>query len=92
MNNSAYIDDNTRNTLSLYNETTGLIEPARVDPVTGALLVFGVAPDSNTPTTYNRAGIDGNSRNTLSAYNETTTSIEALRCGTDGSLLVKVVS
>ena len=82
------IDGNTRNTLSAYNETTCLIEPLRVDPVTGALLVYGVAPDANSPTTYNRAGIDDSSRNTLSALNETQNIIEALRCGVDGSLLV----
>lgn len=85
----AYIDGNERNTISLYNETTGLIEPARVDPVTGALLIFAVSPDANTPTTFNRAGIDGNSKNTLSAWNDTTNSIEALRCGTSGALLIK---
>jgi hypothetical protein len=64
------IDGNTRNTWLLYNETTGLIEPARVDPVTGALLIYGVTADGNSPTTYNRAGIDGNSRNTISLWNE----------------------
>lgn len=85
------IDGNTRNTWGLYNETTGLIEPARVDPVTGALLIFGVALDANTPTTFNRAGIDANGRNTLSAWNDTSSGIEALRCGTDGSLLCKIV-
>jgi hypothetical protein len=85
---NAGIDGNTRNTWALYNETTGLIEPARVDPVTGALEVFAVTADANSPTTFNRAGIDDNGRNTLSALNETQNIIEALRCGTDGSLLV----
>jgi hypothetical protein len=82
------IDANTRNTLLLYNETTGGVEPARVDPVTGALLVYGVVADANTPATFNRAGIDGNTRNTLSAWNETQSIIEALRCGSSGELLV----
>jgi hypothetical protein len=85
---NANIDYNSRNVLTAYNETTGLIENLKVDPVTGALLVYGIAADSNTPTPYTRAGIDGNSRNTLSAWNETTNSIEALRCGSDGSLLI----
>lgn len=84
----AYIDANTRNTWSLYNETTGLIEPARVDPVTGALLVYGVGSASPTTPSFNRAGIDANSRNTLSGWDDTTNSIEAMRCGTDGSLLI----
>ena len=68
----ADIDANTRNTWLLYNETTGGVEPARVDPITGALLVYGVTADANTPATYNRAGIDGNSRNTISLWNEDT--------------------
>ncbi len=87
----ADIDANTRNTWLLYNETTGSVEPARVDPVTGALLVYGVTPDANTPATFNRAGIDGNTRNTLSAWNETQSIIEALRCGSSGELLITSV-
>lgn len=85
-------DANSRNTLSALNETTGLIEPLRVDPIFGALEIYGVVTDNNTPTTYNRAGIDGNGRNTLSAWNDTTGSIEALRCSIDGILLCKIVS
>lgn len=84
----AYIDGNTRNTWSLYNETTGLIEPARVDPVTGALLIYGVGSASPTPASYNRAGIDGNSRNTLSGLDDTTGNVEAFRCDSSGNLLV----
>jgi hypothetical protein len=84
----ADIDSNTRNTWLLYNETTGLIEPARVDPITGALLVYGVTADANTPATYNRAGIDGNSRNTISLWNDTTSAIESARCGVNGELLI----
>lgn len=84
----AYIDSNTRNTWSLYNETTGLIEPARVDPVTGALLVYGVGSISVTPSSYNRAGIDSNNKNTLSGLDEITNSIEAFRCDSNGNLLV----
>lgn len=85
----AYIDENTRDTLSLYNETTGQIEPARVDPVTGALLIYAVGnltPPS--PASFNRAGIDGNSRNTLSGWNDATSSIESFRSDNSGNLLV----
>jgi hypothetical protein len=85
---NAKIDDNTRNTWALYNETTGLIEPARVDPITGALLVYGVSADANSPTTYNRAGIDGNSRNTISLWNDTQSIVESARCGSNGELLI----
>ena len=87
-----YIDDNTRNTWLLYNETTGGVEPARVDPITGALLVYGVTADANTPATYNRAGIDGNSRNTISLWNDTQSIVESARCGVNGELLTKIVT
>ena len=84
----AYIDANDRNTLSLWNDTTGLIEPARVDPATGALLITIVSISPTTVASFNRAGIDANSRNTLSAWDETTSGIEALRCDSSGNLLV----
>jgi hypothetical protein len=86
--NHAYIDANTRNSWSLYNETTGIIEPARVDPVTGALLIYAVGNISATPSSFNRAGIDGNGRDTLAGLDETTNSIEAFRCDSSGNLLV----
>lgn len=82
------IDSNGRNTWGLYNETTGLIEDAVVDPILDALLIFGVTPDANTPTSVDRAKIDGNGRNTLSAFNEDTNGVESLRCGTEGELLI----
>lgn len=88
-NNSAYIDSNSRNTWSLYNETTGLIEPARVDPVTGALLIYITGFSSPTPSSYNRSGIDANERNTLSGWDDSTSSIEAFRCDSSGNLLIK---
>ena len=84
----ADIDDNTRNTWLLYNETTGGVEPARVDPITGALLIYISGTVSATPASYNRNGIDGNSRNTLGGWDDTTSSIEAFRCDNSGNLLV----
>ena len=84
----AFIDENTRNTWSLYNDTTGLIEPARVDPVTGALLIYATGIVSATPSSYNRAGIDSNGRNTLSGWDDTTNAPEAFRCDNSGILLV----
>ncbi|HWA06768.1 MAG TPA: hypothetical protein VG961_09485 [Ignavibacteria bacterium] len=88
---NAYIDENERNTLTAWNETTGEIEPLYVDPVTGALLVYAVSISSPTVTAFDRAGIDDNSRNTLSAWNDTTGSVEALRCDSSGNLLVMKV-
>ena len=85
-----YIDANDKPTLLAYNETTKLVEPVRVDPVTGALLVFAVADTGLTYSTLNNAKIDGNDNATLLAYNETTGLIEALRCGASGELLIKV--
>ena len=84
----SYIDSNDKPVLLAYNETTGLVEPVRVDPTLGYLEVFGVTADSNTPTAINRAFIDANDNATLTAYNETTGLIEALRCGTGGELLI----
>jgi hypothetical protein len=86
--NHAFIDGNTRDTWSLWNDTTGLIEPARVDPVTGALLVYAVGNASVTTTSFNRAGIDGNGRDTLSGWDDTTSSIESFRSDNSGNLLV----
>jgi len=83
-----YIDSNDKPALLAYNETTGLVEPVRIDAVLGYLEVFGVAPDANVPTSITRAFIDANDNQTLTGYNDTSGLIEALRCGTDGSLLV----
>ena len=83
-----YIDANDKPTLLAYNDTTGLVEPVRVDPVTGALEVFAVAADANTPTAINRAYIDANDNSTLIGFNETSGLIEAIRCGVGGELLV----
>lgn len=85
---NAKIDANEKNTWTAYNETTGLIEDVVVDPVTGALLVFGVTFDGNTPTALNRSLIDANDIPTETGYNETSGLIEALRCGSGGELLI----
>lgn len=87
----AHIDQNSRNILTGYNNTTGLIENFHVDPVTGALLVYGVASDGNTSSERLNAKMDGNSRNTLSAYNETSGQVESLQCSDNGELLIKIM-
>ncbi len=91
MPNHDSIDQNDHSTWTAYNETTGTVETLYTDPTTEALLCFGVAPDANTPTALNNAKIDENDNPTLLGYNETSGQIEAIRCGTDGSLLVKIV-
>lgn len=83
-----YIDENDKPVLLAYNETTGLVESVRVDPVTGAIECFGVTDDGGTYTALNNAKIDGNDNSTLLGYNETTGLVEALRCGSNGELLI----
>lgn len=83
-----YIDENDKPALLAYNETTGLVEPVRVDPVLDALYVFGVTDGGGTYTAINRALIDENENSTLLAYNETTGLVESLRCSDDNELLV----
>lgn len=90
MTTRASIDANDNATWLAYNETTGLTEPVYVDPTLGVLYIFAVAADSNTPTAIDRASIDANDNATQIAYNETTGLLEALRCGTNGELLVKL--
>lgn len=85
---NAKIDENDKPTWLAYNETTGLVEPVRVDPITGAIEVYGVIPDSNIPATINNALIDENDNATLLGYNETTGLVEPLRCGSGGELLI----
>lgn len=85
------IDANNRNVLSAQNDDTGEIEDLYVDPVTGALLVYGVADAGGTFTDLNELGIDENGRNTLGAWNEDTEQIESLRCSDQGELLVTIV-
>ena len=89
MSNVAKIDVNDKPTWLLWNATQGKTETAYVDPVTGAVLVYSVPTDGNTPTAINRALIDGNDNPTLSAYNDTSGLVEALRCDANGSLLVQ---
>lgn len=89
---TAQIDQNDVKTWLLYNETTGLIENAVVDPITGALLIYGVVSDLNTPTAINHALIDQNDVKTKLLYNETTGLVESARCGSGGELLVLEVS
>lgn len=88
----ARIDQNDKSTWLAYNETTGLVENVRVDPVTNALLIYIERWDGTTPTALNRAKIDANEKQTVIGYNETSGLIEAMRCTTDGYLLVKAVS
>ena len=83
-----YIDDNDKPVLLAYNETTGLPETVYVDPITNAVLCFGVADEGGTFTDLNNAEIDENENATMLGYNETTGLISALRCGSGGELLV----
>lgn len=85
---NANIDQNDIKTLIGYNETTGDVERVRVDPTTGAILVFVVAASVGALTAIPNAKRDGNDMPTLLGYNETTGLVEALRCGNDGSILI----
>ena len=84
----ARTDQNDVKTWLAYNDTTGIVEPVRVDPVTDALLVYEVSADANSPATLNNAKIDQNDQSTLLGFNETTGLVEALRSGVNGELLV----
>lgn len=83
-----YIDENDKPAWLAYNETTGLVEPVRVDPIFGYVQIFAVADDSSTPTAINTAKIDGNDNPTVLAYNDVTGLPEALRCGSNGELKI----
>lgn len=87
-----YIDENDVKTWLAYNETTGLVEPVRVDPVTGALKCFGVADTGLTYTEVEGAKIDGNDVKTITAYNNINDKIESLRCGRSGELLITLAT
>ena len=86
----AGIDANDVKTWLLYNDTTGKVEPARTDPVTGAILIYGVTPDANTPATIDHALIDANDVKTKLAYNNIQDIVEPMRCGVGGELLITV--
>lgn len=88
---NAQIDQNDVKTWLAYNETTGLVEPVRVDPVFGAIEVFVVTDTVGAITALNTAKIDQNDVKTLLGYNETTGLTEALRCGNNGELLVTLI-
>lgn len=85
---TAKIDQNEVKTWLAYNETTGLVEQVRVDPVFGYVEVFVVEDDGLTPSALNHALIDQNKVKTKLAYNENTVLVEALRCGQNGELKV----
>ena len=86
------MDENHVVPILAYNETTGLTEPARVDPVTGAILVYGVSASTGSPSAVTTFPRDDNHVAVKGAYNETTELVEAVRCTTDNSLLVKIES
>ena len=86
-----YIDENDKPVLLAYNETTGLVERVRVDPIFGAIEIYVVANDSGTITDLNNAKIDENENSTLLGYSEATGLPTALRCGTNGELLVTII-
>jgi hypothetical protein len=83
-----YIDENDKPVLLAYNETTGLVEPVKVDPIFGALQIYVVASTGLTYTDINNAKIDENENSTLLGYSETTGLPTALRCGANGELLI----
>lgn len=86
----SYIDQNDKPVWLALNETTGLIEPVYVDPITNELPIYVTIESENTPTAINTAKIDANDKATEIAFNETTGLIEALRCGSHGELLIKM--
>lgn len=88
----AHIDENDVKTWLAYNETTGLVEPVRVDPVTGAIEVFLVADTGLTYTTVESAKIDQNDVKTKTAYNNILDKIESLRCGRGGELKITLAT
>lgn len=87
---NAGIDQNDVKTWLAYNDTTGLVENVRVDPITGALLVYGVPDTGLTYTTIEGAKIDGNDVKTKTAYNNIIDKTESLRCGRGGELKIIV--
>lgn len=86
--NRALIDANDIRTWIAYNDTTGLIEPVRVDPVTGAVLIYIVGTTSVTPSSINHALHDANDSATQIGYDDTTGAPECMRCDTNGNLLI----
>lgn len=84
---NAKIDENDVKTWLAYNETTGLVEPLRVDPIFGYLEVFNVANTGSATGTEQIARIDENDAKTKLGYNETSGLIEALRCDSNGNLI-----
>lgn len=82
------MDDNHVTPILCYNETTGQAEPARVDPVTGALLVYGVKDTLGTPSAVTVFDRDGNHVPVKGAYNETTGLVEAVRCTANNYLVM----
>lgn len=85
---NAKIDENDVKTWLAYNETTGLVEPVRVDPVLGYVEVYNVVATAGTYTAIPNAKIDENHVKTLLAWNEDTNLIEAVRSSDNGELIV----
>lgn len=91
MSEDAKRDQDFVTSLLCYNETTGGVEPARVDPSTGALLVLVVTEDSTSPASIENAKRDQNDVESKLAYNETTRLTEAIRLSSSNSLIIKSV-
>lgn len=85
---TAKIDANDIKTWIAYNETTGLVEPVHVDPVTGALLVHVSGSMSPSGSTVVNAKRDANDHPTTLGYNETTGMTDCLRTDTSGNLVI----
>ena len=84
----ARIDDNDKPTLLAVNDTTGLPERVRVDPILNMVEVFLVADDGLIPSGIVNARIDQNDKDTMLAFNETTGLTECLRTDVNGVLKV----
>lgn len=78
--------------IMLYNETTGLVEPARCNPADDSLLIDVYYTDVLTPTAVNVSPRDGNHVPTWAGYNETTGMYECYRCDDRGYLYVLLES
>lgn len=91
MSEDAKRDQDFVTSLLCYNEATGGVEPARVDPATGALLINVTVEASNSPTSIENAKRDQNDIASLLGYNETTGLTETMRLTSSNSLIIKSV-
>lgn len=84
-------DQNFVTSLLCYNETTGLVEPARVDPATGALLIFITSETSSNPTSIENAKRDQNDVSSGLGYNESSGLTDCIRITNLNNLIIKSI-